>query len=72
MIGLPRDVWVAAWIIMSVAAAGATIILSGPGNDASHTPGWQPPDGLFRPAYAALFTLTAMAGVLASRSAMAG
>ncbi len=69
MAGLRRDVWVAATIVMLVAAAGGTFSVTGPWYYALIKPSWQPPDWLFGPAWTAIFTLTAIAGVLAWRGA---
>ncbi len=69
MAGLRRDVWVAATIVMLVAGAGGTFSVIGPWYYALIKPGWQPPDWLFGPAWTTIFTLTAIAGVLAWRGA---
>lgn len=72
MAGMRRDVWVAATIVMLVAGAGGAFSVIGPWYHALIKPGWQPPDWLFGPAWTVIFTLTAIAGVLAWRGARNG
>ncbi len=69
MAWIGRDVWVAAIIVMVVAAAGGLLSEIGPWYLALNKPAWQPPDWLFGPAWTTIFTLTAMAGVLTWRGA---
>lgn len=64
-----RDVWVAAIMVMIVAGAGGTLTEIGPWYRDLAKPSWQPPDWLFGPAWTAIFTLTAIAGVSAWRGA---
>ncbi len=63
------DVWVAALLTMLVAGAGGSLTQIGPWYFALAKPAWQPPDWLFGPAWTTIFTLTAIAGVLAWRGA---
>jgi len=65
------DVWVAAVLTMVVAGAGGALTQIGPWYFALAKPTWQPPDWLFGPAWTTIFTLTAIAGVLAWRNAAA-
>jgi tryptophan-rich sensory protein len=48
-----------------VAALGATATDLGPWYQSLAKPWWQPPDWLFGPAWTLIFTLTAIAGILA-------
>ena len=66
------DVWVAAVLTMLVAGAGGALTQIGPWYFALAKPAWQPPDWLFGPAWTTIFTLTAIAGVLAWRGAAGG
>jgi translocator protein len=66
------DVWVAAVATLLVAAAGGTLTQIGPWYFGLAKPSWQPPDWLFGPAWTTIFTLTAIAGVLAWRGAQGG
>ncbi|MCX7373132.1 MAG: tryptophan-rich sensory protein [Alphaproteobacteria bacterium] len=63
------DVWVAALLTMLVAGAGGSLTQIGPWYFGLAKPSWQPPDWLFGPAWTTIFTLTAIAGVLAWRGA---
>lgn len=67
--GLIAAVLVAAVAASLVAAAGAQLTELGPWYRALVKPTWQPPDWLFPPAWTLIFTLTAIAGVLAWRRA---
>lgn len=60
---------VAAIATSAVAMAGAQLTELGPWYRELAKPSWQPPDWLFPPAWTLIFTLTAIAGVLAWRKA---
>ena len=72
MAWIGRDVWVAAILVMLVAAMGGLLSEIGPWYQGLVKPAWQPPDWAFGPAWTTIFTLTALAGVLAWRGAVGG
>lgn len=64
-----KPVLAAAAAAALVAAVGATMTDLGPWYQALHKPEWEPPDWLFGPAWTLIFSLTALAGVVAWRDA---
>jgi len=64
-----RPVLAAAAAAMAVAGLGVAVTNLGPWYYTLHKPAWQPPDWLFGPAWTLIFAFTALAGVLAWRSA---
>lgn len=67
--GLVVPALVAAVATSAVAMVGAQVTDLGPWYRNLAKPWWQPPDWLFPPAWTLIFTLTAIAGVLAWRTA---
>ncbi|KMO35933.1 TspO/MBR family protein [Methylobacterium aquaticum] len=63
---------VAAVSAIVVAAAGAWLTTLGPWYRSLHVPSWKPPDWAFGPVWTTIFTLTAIAGVLAWNGAPEG
>ena len=60
---------VAAAAALAVAATGGSLTRIGPWYHALHKPGWTPPDPAFGLIWTIIFSLTAIAGVLAWRGA---
>ncbi|AWB20198.1 tryptophan-rich sensory protein [Methylobacterium currus] len=63
---------VAAVSAIVVAAAGAWLTTLGPWYRSLRVPSWKPPDWAFGPVWTTIFTLTAIAGVLAWNAAPEG
>ncbi|KMO35887.1 TspO [Methylobacterium variabile] len=63
---------VAAVSAVVVAGAGAWLTALGPWYRSLRVPSWKPPDWAFGPVWTAIFTLTAVAGVLAWNAAPQG
>ncbi|WP_288581524.1 TspO/MBR family protein [uncultured Methylobacterium sp.] len=63
---------VAALAAIVVAAAGAWLTALGPWYRSLRVPSWKPPDWAFGPVWTTIFTLTAIAGVLAWNAAPEG
>ena len=67
--GTGRAVLVAAGAALAVAAVGGTLTRIGPWYRALAKPAWTPPDAAFGAIWTAVFSLTAISGVLAWRGA---
>ena len=65
--GAGRAILVAAGAALAVAAVGGTLTRIGPWYRALQKPAWTPPDPAFGAIWTAVFSLTAIAGVLAWR-----
>jgi tryptophan-rich sensory protein len=63
---------VAALAALVVAGAGAALTTLGPWYAGLRVPAWTPPDWAFGPVWTIIFTLTAIAGVMAWNAAPAG
>ena len=64
-----KPVAAAAALALATGALGAWVTVLGPWYYQLHFPSWKPPDWLFGPAWTLIFSLAAMAGVLAWRGA---
>ncbi len=69
---LRNPIIVAVTVAVATAVVGGLLTNLGPWYFALKQPGWKPPDWLFGPAWTAIFTCAAAAGVLAWKNADTG